>query len=348
MKSEYNLIVPSLERTGPVNVAVDIGKAASKAGWKVRIIYLSGSCARDDLDFAAEVSRFCISDFWTLRGVVHTHCLRPDLLGFVFCLNKKIKLVTTIHIFFFDDLAFIHNSIYIRFAWELWKRALQRFHLVVCISNAMREYYIQLLPDQLFQVVYNFRSLPRLPDENAEAVKWITKRKASSNIVLSFVGVLSERKNIYELIEVLPNNKNISLVICGDGPLLETINELVELYNLNDRVRFEGLVSSPAGIVRLTDGLILPSHAEGFPLVVIEAASVGVGSLLSDIPVHRELVKIGFGYTFDHNEFSDLEKVAETLCQSYPVPSNELIELWATKFTPDAGFKSYENLIHTL
>lgn len=345
MKGDYTLIVPALDRTGPVNVAVDIGSAASAAGWKVRMLYLTQVTPRDDLGFATEVRKFHASDFWRLRGVVHTHCLRPDLLGLALTWNRKITLVTTVHNFFLLDLGFSKKRYLVEAAWQVWKRSLRGFDLVVCISQAMRQYYLQRLPGVPLQVAYNFRARSSEQPSNPATLAWIEHRKAAGDVVLSFVGSLSELKNIHELVKALSDTRSLSLVICGQGPLRETLEALVRSHALHDRVRLEGQVASPTTVIRHTDALVLPSHTEGFPLVVIEAASVGVPSLLSDIPVHRELSLLGFGRTFDHLRFSDLEGAAHAMRLSNPAPSYALMELWTTRFTPTAGFERYEALI---
>jgi len=345
MKGDYTLIVPALDRSGPVNVAVDIGLAASAAGWRVRVLYLSPVTARDDLGFAVEVRKFCISDFWRLRGVVHSHCLRPDLLGLALKWNRSITLVTTVHNFFLFDVGFDKPRIYVDAAWQLWKRALRGFDFVVCISNAMCRYYGRSLPGQRLEMVYNFRAQPADLLANPASLEWIASRKAAGDIVLSFVGSLSERKNIHGLVSALVEAPSLSLVICGQGPLRESLEAFVRSYALEDRVRFEGQVLSPTAITRHTDALVLPSYAEGFPLAVIEAASVGIPTLLSNITVHRELAKLGFGRTFDHLRFSDLEDAAYAMRLSSPAPSSALMELWSKRFTPKAGFERYEALI---
>src|SRR5574340_385822 len=77
----YTLIVPRVDHTGPCNVAVDLARAAAAAGWAVQILYLSGTPSRDVGDAAIPVRRVRFGDLFSLRGVLHTHCLRPDLLG---------------------------------------------------------------------------------------------------------------------------------------------------------------------------------------------------------------------------------------------------------------------------
>jgi len=348
MKGSYTLIVPALDRTGPVNVAVDIGAAAHAAGWQVRLLYLTTMPPRDDLGFAAEVRQFRLSDFWQLSGVVHTHCLRPDLLGLALTRNRKITLITTIHNNFLFDLGFAKPRLYVDAAWQVWRWSLRGFDMVICISEAMRRHYCRRLHDSQLHVAYNFRAQPPNLPAASSTLEWIARRKQVGNVVLSFVGALSELKNIKGLLEALADAPAISLIVCGQGHLRESLEVLVRHKHLQDRVRFEGHVPSPAAIMRHTDALILPSHTEGFPLVVIEAASVGVPALLSNIAVHRELADLGFGKTFDHRRFSDLESAAYALHRAIPAPSTTLVNLWFEGFTPSAGFARYEALISTV
>jgi glycosyltransferase involved in cell wall biosynthesis len=345
MKGDYTLIVPALDRTGPVNVAVDIGIAARSAGWRVRLLYLTSIAPRNDLEFANEVRQFQCSDFWRLSGVVHTHCLRPDLLGLVLAWNRRVTLVTTLHNFFLFDVGFDKPRIYVQIAWQVWRRALRYFDQVICISESMRRYYRRCLPDQPLQVAYNFRAEPLPISVDTTTLAWIENRRNSGDIVLSFVGSLSKRKNILGLVAALSDAPLLSLIVCGQGALREELEDLVKSRGLQDRVRLQGQVFSPSSITRHTDALVLPSYAEGFPLAVLEAASVGVPALMSNITVHRELAGLGFGQTFDHRCFSDLAEKAQALRLGTPAPSIALISLWSRDFAPQAGFARYEKLI---
>ncbi len=344
-KGHYTLIVPALDRTGPVSVAVDIGIAARDKGWQVRLLYLTPVVPRDDLGFANEVRQFRFSDLWRLRGVVHTHCLRPDLLGLALTWNRQVTLVTTLHNFFLFDVGFDKPRRYVDVAWQVWKRSLQSFDVVVCISEAMRRYYSRCLHEQPLQMAYNFRAKqPALPADPA-TLAWIQSRRACGDVVLVFVGALSERKNIRGLVTSLAAAPSLSLIVCGRGPLCVELQAIVLSRGLQKRVRLEGQVLSPTSITRHADALVLPSYAEGFPLAVLEAASVGVPALMSNITVHRELAGLGFGLTFDHRRFTDLVQIAQALRLNTPTPSTDLIALWSREFTPEAGFARYEKLI---
>lgn len=345
MKGNYTLVVPSLAFTGPVNVAIDIGRAAHLSGWKVQIRYLSGNIDRNDLSFTDDVRKLRISDLWQAEGVVHTHCLRPDLLAYFFKYNHKVTLVSTIHNFFKDDLQYVKPSWQVLLSWHAWRGAMRRFDLAVCISNTMRTYYQELIPSQTFKLAYNFRSPADTGELEADTKSWLDEQKSKGRIVLSFVGALIHRKNIIALVDALQKAPSLSLIVCGTGPLEKELRTRVRLNCLEDRVRMEGHVSSPRTIVADTDALVLPSHTEGFPLAVLEAASVGVPALLSNITVHQELASLGFGIVFDHSTFFDFEKLACKLKEAYSSPSGAIQKLWYENFSARAGFSRYEYLI---
>lgn len=339
----YNVIVPALDRTGPVNVAMDLAEAAFDAGWCVTVLYLSDCSAVGYTGRRFPVRKFSFWDIWRLRGVVHTHCLRPDLLGALLSSRRQVNLVTTLHNFFLPDLLLQRPRWLALIAWHLWKRAITRFDWVFCISQAMIRYYRKTIPNQKMLLAYNFRGACASEEVASEVIDWINQRRTFGDTVISFAGSISKRKNICNFVRALEKIEQVSLVICGDGPDRRTLSMLVHELGLSHRVLCLGHVSSPSSIIAKTDALALPSLAEGFPLVVIEAASVGVPSLMSNIAVHRELAALGFGVNFDHRRFFDLEVAIGQIRALRSLSPDCLIQLWQRRFTPTVGFSAYEN-----
>jgi glycosyltransferase involved in cell wall biosynthesis len=348
----YTLITPRLDDTGPCNVAVDIGRAAASAGWTVSLRYLSGDPSRNDLAEFRDVRQLRLSDLANASGVIHTHCLRPDLLGWLFTFNSKCTVVTTLHNHFLIDLSFDHAPWKVRLAWRLWSAALRRFDHRVCISQTMRRYYRRLMPDLEFDVAYNFRSNPeasgRPQDAPPDLIDWLRAQRLKGRIVLAYVGSLTQRKNLAPLIEALAAEREMALILCGRGNQKADLERASIDLGLGDRVLFLGQVASPREVVRMCDALILPSLAEGLPLAVLEAASVGRPSLMSNITVHRELARLGVGATFDHRRFSDFAAQVRTVMCGRPSgqgPDPGLQSLWRDTFSSEVGFRRYETLL---
>jgi L-malate glycosyltransferase len=353
----YTLLVPRLDRTGPCNVAVDVGEAAALAGWHVTLLYLSGSPLRDDLRGFAEVRRFRLADAFRLKGVVHTHCLRPDLFGALLTLNRRCVVLTTLHNYFLYDLSFDHARWKVRLAWCGWRWAISRMHHRVCISQAMCRYYGRLIPHKKFDLAYNFR--PELKS-NAEAVRhplpmeahsatvWMSNQRRQARLCLVYVGSLSLRKNLLGLLRALVRAPDLSLVLCGQGPLRNELERCVAALALDDRVFFAGQLQAPEHVLRQADALVLASFAEGLPLVVIEAARLGVPAILSNIAVHRELEALGLGLTFDRHGFSNFAAIARHAASKTSAEHKlRLRAAWRRHFAPEVGFAQYAQLLAT-
>src|ERR1700722_16319708 len=81
----------------------------------------------------------------------------------------------------------------------------------------------------------------------------------------------------------------------GDGPLRAALEDRVRVLGLGDRVRITGWLSGEAVRQELLDArlMVLPSFAEGLPVVLMEALALGrpvVSTYIAGIP---ELVENG-------------------------------------------------------
>lgn len=347
----YTFLVPRLDRTGPCNVAVDIARSAAAAGWRVCALYLSGEVLRDDLSAFAEVRRFRWTDIVRLEGVLHTHCLRPDLMGALFAVNRRCVTVTTLHNHFQSDVGFDYPRWKVSLAWQAWKRAIALFDHRVCISNTMRRYYRRKLPGLAFDLAYNFRPEPAAAPASPQArtvQDWLEGQRPHDRIRLAYVGALNRRKNLLPLIAALEGAPPFALAICGQGPLRDELEAAVRERGLADRVLFAGQIADPGAVMTAADFLVLPSLAEGLPLVVIEAASRGLPCLMSNIAVHRELAALGLGVVFERHRLADFSSVALAAHRRSDAQSRSaLVSTWRRLFSPQPGFARYERLFES-
>lgn len=98
--------------------------------------------------------------------------------------------------------------------------------------------------------------------------------------VLTCVANLRPVKNHRLLIDaasqVLTRRPDALFVLAGDGPLREQILAEIGRRGLRDQVRFMGRVPQANRLVAASDVLLLSSHSEGLPVVVMEALAAGV------------------------------------------------------------------------
>ena len=93
--------------------------------------------------------------------------------------------------------------------------------------------------------------------------------------ILIHVSNLRPVKRIGDVLQIFKNvNKKIKskLVIIGEGPEMETINQFLEENpNLIDKIRLLGKVNDLYRILELCDLFLLPSEQESFGLAALEA-----------------------------------------------------------------------------
>lgn len=145
-------------------------------------------------------------------------------------------------------------------------QALKRMDAVICVSKEMFEKY-------LFNkkvLIENFLSF--------ESTKKNYTDKGTINLVA--IGRLSPEKGINDAILAINSLEDIYLTIVGDG---SEKNKLIKMAEGRQNIRFVGFQKDVTKYLLDADALILPSHREGLPMVLIEACSVGLPVIASNV-----------------------------------------------------------------
>lgn len=110
---------------------------------------------------------------------------------------------------------------------------------------------------------------------------------------IACVGRLTTAKNFGTVIEAasrLPAGNAWHLDIYGEGELRKDIAEAIEKHGLRENITLHGFQHDVYTRMAASDLLVMPSLWEGMPNVALEAMTIGLPILLSDIPTHRELL----------------------------------------------------------
>jgi glycosyltransferase involved in cell wall biosynthesis len=113
------------------------------------------------------------------------------------------------------------------------------------------------------------------------------------------VGRICEQKGQLLLLEAANHLKqkglDFELVLAGDGEMRPEIERLIARYGLQDRVHITGWISSHRVREELlaARALVLPSFAEGLPVVIMEALALRRPVLTSYVAGIPELVSHG-------------------------------------------------------
>lgn len=87
------------------------------------------------------------------------------------------------------------------------------------------------------------------------------------------------------------------LVMIGDGPLRERVEQRAAQEGLSETVQLSGVVPRDEVYTRLAaaDVFVSTSAGEGLPVSVLEAMACGLPVVVSDIPPHREIARAAHG-----------------------------------------------------
>ena len=132
------------------------------------------------------------------------------------------------------------------------------------------------------------------------------------------VGRLCEQKGQLLLIEaakrLAENGVDFDLVLAGDGEMRTEVEKLIRLYDLEKRVRITGWISSDQVRTEIlaARGLVLPSFAEGLPVVIMEAMALRRPVLTTFVAGIPELVRPGEnGWLFAPGSIDELAAAIE-------------------------------------
>ena len=163
---------------------------------------------------------------------------------------------------------------------------------VVVLGSRDREALVSLLQLPQHQIVVIPNAVPDpLPDTAAE-------RSPVGPCHLLFLGHLSTRKGVPELVQALAQPALLSrrwrATLAGGGPVDE-YRRLAADLDIAERVEFPGWVDE-AQVRELctnADVLVLPSHAEGLAMAVLEGLSHGLAVVTTPVGAHPEVIEQG-------------------------------------------------------
>lgn len=218
--------------------------------------------------------------------------------------KKKTPLVTTIHN--------IHNPVHFSYGgWIL--RLCSDF--VIFESNYERDRLLQSgLPPQRSTVVHSGIDLDKLaPMEPSAILREQWGIDAQSDTVLGIVARHSEEKGHHYLFEAVHKARqqrpNLKLLVIGDGPMRQELEDKVDALSLRDCVSFTGTQRNIPEYLSIIDVFTLSSTRESFPLAAREAMASGKAVIAPRIGGCGEVVDDGkTGLLFEAANVDDLAK----------------------------------------
>jgi len=261
--------------------------------------------------------------------VLHTHLEYSDMMGLSLFSNnnksfngeKTIKWIVNIHgpwfSLFYDEHEFpdAFNSIF----HNLLQKVFHTADKVVFVSKYLYDQAKTDFPSES----WNVKGLVIHNGIDLSKAKNLPDYKVKKGFNILFPGGPKLKKGgdilIEAVNEVVNEDLDINLYIALDVPEDHIIRRMVQDFQLEDRVNFVGFLKTEdyLSLLGQMDVLVLPSRMEPFGMVYLEAMSLGIPVIASNIGGGVEIVKN------KHNGLlvsPDPKSVAEALFTMYAYP----------------------------
>ena len=320
---------------GGGRVAQDIAEGLSKRGHELVIItsHYKGLPKEEILDGGIRILRvpalrdesfraslfsmvaYLFSGFWAgfrlinewRPDIIHVHFAVPaGVLAWALSRLKNIPYLLTAHLGDVPGGAPEKTRSWFRwvfpFTRPIWRDAAK----VVAVSEFTRQLALEHYPVNV-EVIHNGVDIDQLNPGKIET-------QPTPRIV--FAGRLMPQKNPVQIVKTLAKLKDIpwEFIFLGDGPLRKDVEAEIARQNLQDRFSLLGWVT-PDEVIEWfakSEILFMPSLSEGLPVVGVQALSMGLAMVVSNIGGFVDLVNEGEnGFLVNDND--DYEKLLRNL-----------------------------------
>ena len=227
------------------------------------------------------------------------YCQQPvgGLMGRLIAKKFKIPAIYTAHGFhFFKGCSLVNKLIYKPV--ESW---LSKYTQVLITIN--EEDYKNALKMKA-KKVYKINGIGI--DENKMKVDTFNKAEFRKELglenkdkVVLTVSELNKNKNYITMLktirELVQQDKNIKFISCGRGVWEQKIKKFAKKLGIENNCLFLGFRKDVSKIMQISDLFFHASYREGLTLSVMEAMSVGLPCVVSDVRGNRDLIVNGQG-----------------------------------------------------
>lgn len=168
-------------------------------------------------------------------------------------------------------------------------KLLNRCAAIIALSKSWQDYFTSTFNHSNVYIVPN----PLIPTPK------VLSRKESSPLKLLFLGNIVEAKGIFDLLQVIADNRQrwhgrIKLTIGGNGEN-ERLMDFINSNKIDGMVDFAGWVNGDQKEALFTENhiLILPSYIECLPMTIIEAMGHGLAVISTSVGGIPEMVLPG-------------------------------------------------------
>jgi glycosyltransferase involved in cell wall biosynthesis len=221
--------------------------------------------------------------------ILHCHGYKSNLYGYLASRGTGTKLVTTCHNWTDADWKLA------LYAW-LDRRVMRRYETVVSVSDPLtRKLERHGIPASRIVTIANGVSVERFEAVEGAAELRDELGLADDASIVAVIGRLSPEKAQDLFLEaaarVVAERPGTRFLLVGDGPTRSELTAQAASLGIADAVVFCGNRSDIERIYAAVDLVVIPSHLEGLPVVLLESMAAGtpvVATRVGAIPTVTE------------------------------------------------------------
>ena len=251
--------------------------------------------------------------------------------------GKELKTIAVLHDAFFWESPEHYNAIWLKLFHIIGVPAAKKADLLIVPTQYAKQrilHFENFDPHKILVVHEAAKTLPILSDPHTHLATLVPQLVGKKYFL--HVGVLEKRKNITTLLaafaQVYKNNPNVQLVLVGNTPVKEKLNDAVNINRSIHQLQIEHAIvrlgyleaEQLASIYQCAFAYVFPSFNEGFGLPVLEAFNAGLSVICANNSALPEVAADAALY-FDPNNTNDLAACMQSMIADAQL-RQELIE----------------------
>lgn len=268
-------------------------------------------------------------------NIIHTH------------VNSWLYVLPSVILDGYKFIHTIHSSPERQEANAVLRKIIKRLYhsnraFPVAISDKIRTDAVQVydLPLSKIERVYNpveYKTFSEISKEDHDGTVFVN--------VARFNAIKNQAFLIKAFARVHAINKNTSLLLAGDGELLEEAKRLVQELACSDCIAFLGNIDNVHELFSKSDVFVLPSLSEGMPISLLEAEASGMPVIASDVGGIPDVIDTN-GFLIPVNNENALIKAMQSLVDNRDLRNQmgKRSQEIASQYSSEKIAKEYEAL----
>lgn len=251
--------------------------------------------------------------------IIHTHTSKAGFVGRIAARLAGVPIIIhTVHGFAFHEES---NFIEVKLFSFLEKIAGYFCDKIVTVSEFHRKWALKLKianEDKIVSIPNGIAKDRVIPKRKREVIREELKLSEDDFIILT-TGRLAPQKGIEYLIRAVPllisKIESFKLLIVGEGPLRDYLEDLVRELKIVQYVYFLGFRRDVGDLLNIADVVVLPSLWEGLSIALLEAMAASKPIITTSIGSNIEVLEDGVAGILVPSK--NVERLAEAILKLY-------------------------------